>query len=264
MLSQEKKSYVHLFWQLLKTDLHIYRKAMIDSFIDSTVWFTCTIIIFAHIFPLLGMQRGFSIFIAIGAIISCSFWNIWSTSTHFISDIEGNKTINYFLSLPIPNELVLVKQVLGYAIKAGTPSLLILPLGKILLWKQMDLSNFAPIKFAILFIIANIFVGSLSLVITSYIESLHHIGKVGIRFLFPMWFFGGANYSWAIIYKLSPAFAYATLCNPLIYAMEGIRSAILGPEGYLSFWLCILMLILFTALFCAIGIKRFRKRLDFV
>ena len=258
------KSYLNIFWHMLKTDFLIYKDAITDGFVDATIWFVSTILIFAYVFPAIGMQQTFGPFMAVTSIVSCSFWDIWATSTIFISDMEGNKTINYFLTLPIPHYFVFIKQILGYALKAGIPSLVILPLGKIFLWKQLDLTHFSVPKFILIYILINIFVGAFSLLITSTIKDLHHMGKVGIRFLFPLWSFGGAFYSYKIISTLSPKLGYLNLTNPLLYAMEGIRAAVLGQNGSMNFWLCVIMLTAFTILFAWWGIFRLKKRLDLV
>lgn len=258
------KSYTKLFWELLKTDLHIYKNVIWDSFINSAIWVICLLTIFGYVFPAIGMQKGFGAFIAIGAIVSCSFWDVWNTCTNFISDIEGNKTINYFLTLPIPNWLVLVKQLMGYALKSAITSLIILPIGKIILWNKMSLHLMSIPKFILVYILVNIFTGAFSLFVTSFIENLHNIAKVNLRFLFPLWFFGGSNYPWELLLTLSKPLAYVSLANPLLYAMEGIRAAVLGQEGYINYWICILMLIFFTFLFGTLGIIRLKKRLDFV
>jgi len=264
MITTHKQSYLKVFWELLKTDLSIYKQPIKDAVVDASIWFTCLIVIFAYVYPSIGMTQQFGVFMAVGAIVSCCFWDIWSTTTTFVSDIEGNKTIDYFLTLPIPNFLVLIKQIISYALKAGIPSLIILPLGKLFLWNQMSLAHFSLLRFILIYLLINIFIGAFSLFVTSKIQNLHHMGKVGIRYLFPLWFFGGSNFSWNMIHNLSPIFSYSCLLNPLLYAMEGIRAAVLGQEGYISYWICSVMLTGFIILFSFLGIKNLKTRLDFV
>lgn len=263
-MTTKKHSYLKLFLELLRTDLFIFKDAIKGAFIDCFIWFTCLIVVTAYVFPLIGMQTSYGPFVAVGAIVSCIFWDVWTTATIFISDVEGEKTINYFLTLPLPNYLVLIKTIFTYAIKAGIPGLTILPLGKIFLWNTMSFAQFCPFKFLLIFVLTTLFTGTFSLFIVSCVQNIHHLGKIGIRYLFPMWFFGGANYPWQTVYKFSPIFAYISLANPLLYAMEGIHAAVLGQTGYLNFWLCICMLILFTMLFGSLGIWKLKNRLDFV
>lgn len=262
-MQTQKYSQLKLFWELLKTDFFIYKKITLDYFINIAIWLISTVTIFAYIFPYIGMPRAFGTFVAVGCIASAIFWNTWTTSTIFLADIEGEKKINYFLTLPMPNTLILIKQIVSYAIKAGMPALFLLPLIKLFLWNSMSLANFSPMRFAIIFVFIAIFVGAFSLFITSFIKSMNHIENISMRFLFPLWFFSGANYPWQLLYSISPPFAYLSFLNPLLYAMEGSRAAILGQPGYLSFWICALMLIVFTGLFGYVGIIRLKRRLDF-
>jgi len=44
--------------------------------------------------------------------------------------------------------------------------------------------------------------------------------------------------------------------------MEAMRVAFIGQQGYLSFWLCIAMLMLFSLVFGYIGTRRLIKHLD--
>ena len=258
------KSYLRIFWQLLKTDLYILKQSAIDEIINSTIWFACVVVIFAYIFPHLGMDKDYGVFIAVGAIVSAVFWSAWTTSTVFIADFEGNKTITHFLTLPIPNTLVLIKQIIGYAIKSATTGILILPLAKLLLWNQLSLAQFSPFKFTLIFSAVSLFIGSLSLLMTSFVKNINYVSNISMRFLFPIWFFGGANYSWEILYNIYPTLAIALFANPLLHAMEGMRAAVLGQQGYLNFWICLPSLLGFTFLFGWLGIVRLKKRLDFV
>ncbi|MCK4517647.1 ABC transporter permease [Candidatus Babeliales bacterium] len=258
------KSYLRIFWQLLKTDLQIFKQASIDETINSIITAVCTVVVFSYVFSHLGMDEHFGVFIAVGVIVSAIFWSSWTTSTVFIADLEGNRTITYFLTLPVPNYLILIKQIVSYAIKSALTGATILPVIKLLLWNQLSFANFSLIKFVLVFALTSLFIGSLSLLITSFIKSVENLSNVSMRFLFPMWFFGGANYSWEILYKISPKLAIITLINPLLYAMEGMRVAVLGQQGYINFWICLPSLIGFTFLFGWWGIARLKKRLDFV
>jgi ABC-type polysaccharide/polyol phosphate export permease len=62
----------------------------------------------------------------------------------------------------------------------------------------------------------------------------------------------------------SPWFAYASLINPQLYIMEGMRAAILGQTGYLNFWLCAGMTLFFSIICGAHAIVKIQRRLDFV
>jgi ABC-type polysaccharide/polyol phosphate export permease len=79
-----------------------------------------------------------------------------------------------------------------------------------------------------------------------------------------MWFMGGFQFSWMSLYSAIPVVAYIDLINPVIYVTEATRVALLGQEGYLSFWLCCGTLLLFSVGCAWYALKRMKKRLDFV
>ena len=90
------------------------------------------------------------------------------------------------------------------------------------------------------------------------------IGNVWMRFIFPLYVFGGFQFTWYTLYNFSPRFAVLNLFNPMLYGIEGMRGAILGQQGYLPFWYCAGALVVLTALFFVVGYRRLKKQLDFI
>jgi len=255
---------LNLFWQMLKTDLTIFRKNIITGFIDTSVWLIFVSFVVSYLYPQLGMTQEFGAFWVVGAIVSCCLFDIESASADFVADLEGNKTITYPLTLPISSWAIFIKLAIGYACKSATFSIIILPLGKLVLWDRLTFTYFTPLKFVIMFLIVNLFFGLFSLFVSSLVKKMSNFSKIWVRFFFPMWILGGAMFPWKIIYNLSPRLAYLFLLNPIIYANEGIRATVLGQQGYLPFWLCGLMLCFFGIVFGFWSIVRLKKQLDFV
>ncbi|MDZ4129858.1 MAG: hypothetical protein U1E02_37665, partial [Hydrogenophaga sp.] len=130
---------------------------------------------------------------------------------------------------------------------------------------RMTLAHLNVLHYVLMFFLLSMFSGFFFLFLTSFTHTMDDVDKIGIRILFPLWFFVAAEFPWKMIYNtLSPFIAYACLANPITYVMEGIHSAALGPEGYLSFWFCCGMLLVLTVACGTIGIMRLKKRLDFV
>ncbi len=258
------KSYANIFWQMFKMDLIVFKKNAISGIVDTMIWVSVILAVVSYIFPLLGMTQNFGEMWLVGTIVSCCVFEIWVFAASFIADREGNNTIAYLLALPIPSWLVFLKFVASTAFKTSVYTILVIPLGKLIIWNKMDLSNFAPIKFFIMFLTVNIFFGFFSLLMTTIPETFPQIRKVWTRIVFPLWFLSGVEFPWYIVRKLSPNIAYAFLVNPMIYAMEGIRATVLGQANYLNFWICLPVLWLFAISFCLIATFRLRRKLDLV
>jgi len=142
-------------------------------------------------------------------------------------------------------------------------SILVFPVGKLLLWNQFSLEHFSFVKFYFLLLVASLFLGFFSIFIVSITKDMYSgLDNIWTRILFPMWFLGGFQFTWKTVYHISPPLAYINLLNPLTYALEGGRAAALDPAQSLPYWLCIGALMLFTILFGYLGIQNLKKRLD--
>jgi len=258
------RSYVTIFKQLLITDLTIFRQVIVDKLVNSSIWIAVTLIVMGYLLPELGTGVGYGSFMVAGSCASIGLFEVFPSVMELVSDFEGERVIDYYLTLPIPSWLVLLRSMIYYAFGAFCLGLLVLPLGKILLWSRFDLSRMSTIKYVLMFMVTSSFYGSFTLFIASLVKSMMKIGNVWMRFIFPLWFLGGYQFSWYILKGLSPQVAYINLLNPITYIMDGMRAAILGQEGYLNFWLCLGVVICFTQVLGFIGITRLKKRLDFV
>jgi ABC-2 type transport system permease protein len=77
--------------------------------------------------------------------------------------------------------------------------------------------------------------------------------------LAPMIFFGCTYYPWSALGPF-PLLQKAMLINPLVYASEGFRSALVPDAPHLARWLIVVALTAFDALFLTIGLRQFRRK----
>ncbi|MCK4650684.1 ABC transporter permease [Candidatus Babeliales bacterium] len=257
-------SQLKIFFQLIKTDLIIFKKDALGGIIDTIIWVSILLFVTSHLYPKLGMPLNYGVIYLLGTIVSCSLFETESNVVSIISDIEGNNNISYQATLPIKSNFVFLKNAISSACKAMTLAIVIIPLGKIFLWQRLNLSLFSPIKFLIMFVTIGIFAGIFSIFMSSLVKGMKQIDIVWFRVLFPLWMLGGTFFPWYAVYKLSPKFAYLFLLNPVIYASEGMRVAILGQQNYINFWLCLSAMWFSVFIFGFFGIKRLKKRLDFI
>lgn len=259
------KTMFNCLWQILKVDLLKFVKySLFDDIINKLCWVTCSLVIATYVWPQIGMSTQFGSFMAIGTIVACMFWDCWGLSMQFVADLEGNRVIEYYLSLPVTATGYFTKQIVCFAIRSAISAVIVIPFMKIMLWNSIDFSKIAIIQFLIVFVAASFFCASLALMITSMVKDMHSTDNISIRFLFPMYFFGGSQFSWHTLHAVAPGLSYAALINPLMYAMEAMHVAFLGQADYLPFWASIFMLLLFTVAFSWIGTRRLIKRLDCV
>ncbi len=257
-------SYKHTFKELIKTDLLVLRPQILGKIIDLFIWIITIVLVNAYIMPFFGVSAEYGVFMLASSAASAGLFEIWPSVTVFISDLEGEKSINYYLTLPIPSWMVLVRSILNCAMNAAIMGLLVIPIGKLFVWSLLDMSTISWFKYFIIFVLSCVFYGSFSLWTMSFVKNMLSVGSVWMRFIYPLWFLGCFQFSWQSLYQMSPVLAYLNLLNPMTYVSEGFRASILGQQNSLNFWLCASMLIVFTVAMGAQAILRLKKRLDFV
>jgi ABC-2 type transport system permease protein len=261
-------SYYHYsktFWHLFIADLVIFKQYLLEKIVDICAWFSCLVIARTYVYPAFGMSDQFGEFLAFSLIAGESIWRIWAASSSFVADLEGDKIINSYFILPLPSWLIIAKEALLHAFKSISFGILTLSLCTILLWNKITFVHFSIPHYVLIFFILSIFSGFFFIFLVSFTKTQASVDKIGIRILFPLWFFGAAEFPWRMIYDtLSPWVAYACLANPITYVMEGIHAAALGQAGYIPFGISCITLCSASILCGIIGIMRLKKRLDFV
>ena len=203
-------------------------------------------------------------FFAVSMLIMMASFSSWGSSTVLAADLEGARSISYELSLPSYYWLIFVKYILSFAFQAALFNLTALVIGKLLFFKQFDLSQCSIPKFIILYSIACIFFGTFSVWAAMFAGAVHRHRQLEIRLAGPLFFICGYGFPWFILNQASSLFALLMLATPWIYAYEGVRASIFGQSHYINFWICCGMLIVFTIIFGFMGLRLFKKRLDCV
>jgi len=249
------------FLELIKREMYLFFKTFFSKFIDISVILCTSIVVFAFFMSKEGLKESYGPFILVGSIASFGlFETIWR-STVLAQDVTDKKITN-FLMLPISSSYVFVAIAVSWAISTAILSLCLFPIGKLILWDRFTLSNFSIFKFILIFITGNLFYGFFALWVASLVTNLRNTSWVWARLINPLFMFCGYFYTWRSAYELSHIIGYLHFLNPLIFILEGTKAAILGQKGFLPFWICFFVLLIFISFFTFDSIRRFKKRLD--
>lgn len=260
----KKRLYFTVFKNLIHADLEVLKQSFLDKFIDISIWVILTVVVMGYVMQFFGLSHDFGPFQLGGVIAAVGLFELYGNAVEFVSDLEGDRAINYNLTLPIPSWLAIISKASYYAITYLILTLTMLPIGKLSLWNQLDLTIVNYPKLGLILIAQSVFYACFLMWASSMIANMSKLGTVWSRFIFPMWFMGGFQFSWTALYDAIPALAIINLINPMIYVTEGTRAAMLGQTGYINFWLCILAIIAFSAFYLALGMRNLKRRLDFV
>ncbi len=249
---------------LIHTDLIIFKQTFLNKFIDLAIWVILTVVVTAYIMPFFGLSVDFGVFQLAGVIAAAGLFELYANVVDLVSDFEGDRVISYTLTLPIPSWLAIASKAVYYFIIYCILAILMLPIGKLCLWNQLNLYEISYFKFIVAVIFQSAFYACFVLLVASIVANMQKLGMVWARFIFPMWFLGGFQFSWLSFYKALPWFAILNLINPMIYITEAVRVSILGQASYINFWLCLLAITAFSVICMYFGISKLKKRLDFV
>lgn len=249
---------------LILSDLLIFKQEFFNKFINLTIWIVLTIFVTGYIMPYFGLSATFGVFQLGGVLAAIALFECYASVAEFVADLHGDRVIDYHLTLPIPSWLSIVSKAGYYFIIYFGLSVAILPIGKLTLWNQLDLAQVSFFKLLLALIFQSIFGACFTIWASSVISTMSQMGNVWSRFIFPMWFMGGFQFSWKAIYHVLPIVAWINLINPMIYITESVRVALLGQTEYLNFWLCLMAISLFSAIFLTMGMSNLKKKLDYV
>lgn len=260
----KRASQLNLVWQLLKADFIPFRNFFIGKLINACVWVGVATLVVGYIFPYMRMSHSFITLYVTGAPLSFGIFEINAIVLTFISNIAGDKSVMYPVGLPIKSYYWYLYLILSHAMRTGCFILILFPLIKLLLGNRLPLDQFSLIKFITIFISIIIFIATVAMLFVSIVKDISRGSDIWFRFLFPLWFFGGSQYSWQTLYQINPYLGYAAFFNPFLYAYEGLHAAFFGSIDYLPFGVCIFMLWIFIIVFGIWGFLRLKRWLDFV
>lgn len=250
--------------QLIRLKFTNAYQMLFDKFINVSIWSVCTLFVSGYLMQSFGLSQSYGAFQFGGIIASIGIFELYSNAITFVSDLEGDRTIAYYLTLPTHTATVLCSHVLYYAIVGSLISFMSIVPAKLILWNKLNLLAINWIKLLLFVVLINLFCATLTLLISAFVPSMDKFDTLWLRTLFPLWFLGGFQFSWYSVHSALPMFSYLMLLNPFLYMSEGIRYALLGPDGTISFWLCCLILVIMLVGVAYWSYKRLKKRLDFV
>lgn len=247
---------------LLWRDLIELKDNIKMTFIDGILWPLKSIILFGYIMPGLGLPGNYGGVILVGTIVTVSFFRIFDGVNKILQDSEIYGLFDYQLTLPVSSIYIFSRFILIFALRAMFLGLIVYVAGSVLLVEQFNFIPNSLVKTILLFFLLNFVFASATLLVAGSIKGENIYHSFFAPLLFSAWDFGCYLYSWEILYQTIPLLALLVLFNPITYAMEGFRNAVLGPDTYINFWICAFILIVACTIFSFYGIKKLKKKFD--
>jgi ABC-2 type transport system permease protein len=191
--------------------------------------------------------------IALTAVLTA----LQGTALPLVIDFSYTKEIEDRLLAPLPTSLVAIEKVVFSTLRALTAALLMFPIG----WLVLGSVPYRPggLPLLVTVIVLGALVGSAMGLTLGTLVQPASINLVFALVLTPLLFTGASQYPWPSLSVLR-WFQVVTLFNPLTYASEGMRAALVPEVPHLAPWISVLALIASVLLFTFIGVRGFLRR----
>ncbi|MDQ6838154.1 MAG: ABC transporter permease [Actinomycetota bacterium] len=191
--------------------------------------------------------------IALTAVIT----GMQSLAFPLVAEFGWTMEIEDRLLAPMSTSLVAGEKVIFAALRALAASLIMIPVGVMVLgsipWRWNGLGLFVAVV-----VLGSLLGAALGLVIGTLV-SPSQISIVFSLIFTPLLFTGCSQYPWPSLSRLE-WFQVVTAANPMTYVSEGLRGAMIPQVPHIAPWICILVLLVSLAVLLSIGRRGFYRR----
>lgn len=254
---------LRVFGWLLYRDIRTIQHDLWNNLIDALIVPSTIIVINGYVLPYLGLPISYGSFMVASSVIMMLYMATnWQGGNQLAMDLDGEKSISYELTLPLPSWMVFCKIAIANACKAAVKNALTLPMGILLLWNRFDVAQLSVSKVLLFYLLSSLFLGFFALVPVCFVKGMPGFVRYQWRIGSQLVFYSGFQFPLTTLYAAVPILAYVSYFNPLLYCFEGMHAAVLGQEGYLNFWLCVAVLLFCMLFFGFLITKRLKIKLD--
>jgi ABC-2 type transport system permease protein len=248
------------FLALLHRDWRVARRNFIPLLIQTLLQPMLLVFVFGRVLTTSGyMPLQYKSLLLPGIMaLSMLLSGIQAVAMPTIAEFQFTREIEDRLLSPIEIEWVAVEKIVSGMAQALVAGLVVLPAAWALLGKGVDLRLPHPWLFAILCLLIALVSSAIGLTLGCSIGQTH-IGLMFSLVLAPMIFFGCTYYPWSALAQF-PILKRVVLINPVVFASEGLRSALVPQFPHLPLAAIFGALVLFNAVFIAFGLYRFNKK----
>lgn len=248
------------FFALLARDAHVARRNFIPLILQTLLQPMLLVFVFGRILTTSGfMPMEYKSLLLPGIIaLSMVLSGIQAVAMPAISEFQFTKEIEDRLLAPIEIEWVAVEKILSGSVQALIAGLVVLPTAWLVMGRGLALTLPHPVLFALLCVLVAVMSSAIGLTLGCSVGQTQ-IGLMFSLVLAPMIFFGCTYYPWSALAKF-PILKTAVLINPMVYASEGLRSALVPQFPHLPAWAVYGALFLFDVSFVSLGIRQFRRK----
>jgi len=248
------------FSALLARDAHVARRNILPVLIQNLIQPMMFVFVFGRVMTGSGLlPQAYKSMLLPGIMaITMVISGAQGVAMPLIAEFQFTREIEDRLLSPIHISWIAVEKICAGMLQALAAGFVVLPSGWLLLGNGLDLSNARPLLFVVIFLMVAVFSSAAGLVLGCAIGQTQ-IGMMFTLVLGPMIFFGCAYYPWSSLDKF-PILQKLVLVNPLVYASEGFRAALVPQIPHMPLVAVLLALLFCDAALVWLGIRQFDRK----
>ncbi len=248
------------FLAMLARDAHVARRNLVPLILQTFLQPLMFVFIFGRVMVGSGYMPPAYKSLLLPGIMALSMigTGIWAVAMPLIAEFQFTREIEDRLLAPMDISWLAIEKVVAGTVQALAAGLMVIPCAWLLLRPGVELNLRSPLLFAGVALLAALFSAVGGLALGCSIEQTH-IGLMFSLVVGPMIFFGCTYYPWSALQNF-PIMQKLVLINPLVYASEGLRGALVPQYPHLPLSAVMAGLVFFDVLLLAVGLRQFHKK----
>jgi ABC-2 type transport system permease protein len=247
------------FLAMLMRDAHVARRNFVTLALQTLMQPMMFVFVFGRVMTTSGLMSSQYKSLLLPGIIALSMvmTGTWAVAMPLVSEFQFTKEIEDRLLAPMEMEWLAIEKVVAGMIQALVAGLVVIPAAWLVMG-GVTLSTDHILMFCTLAGLVALLASTLGLALGCSVGQ-QQIGLMFSMVLAPMIFFGCTYYPWQALASF-PILKRVVLVNPLVYASEGFRSALVPQFPHLPQAAILAGLVTFNTAFLLIGLRQFRKK----
>ena len=223
------KTFLAMLWR----DAHVARRNSVTLLFQTFLQPMMFVFVFGRVMTTSGlMPLAYKSMLLPGIIgLSMVMTGTWTVAMTLVSEFQFTKEIEDRLLAPMEIEWLAVEKLVAGMIQALIAGLIVIPTAWLVMGSGVMLSGDHLLEFFAIALLVALLSASLGLTLGCTVQQ-QHIGLMFSLVLAPMIFFGCTYYPWQALAKF-PLLKRIVLINPMVYASEGFRSALVPQFPHL-------------------------------
>ena len=253
-------STLRVFGALMRRDLHVTKRELPYFLVRTTLQPLLFIVVFGYLLPRMGfVGHGYGAALLPGIIaVSLTLSSVQSVALPMVQDFGFTREIEDRLLAPVPTRVIALEKIVMGVLQGLIAAAVVLPMSRLIMGPVDALGGAHIVPVLLITVLGAAAFSNLGLLMGTGINP-QQIGLMFSVVVAPMIFFGCAYYPWQGLQAV-PVMKYAVLVNPLVYASEGLRGALVPSAPHIDTIIVIAVLAVTDFALLFLGLKKFNGK----